>query len=205
MGSVVALDTLLQERRIWRGQPDLPPKTRQPTGHSGLDAVLPAGGWQAAAVNELLLPTLGSGELQLLWPTLARLTLAGERVVLVGSPAIPFPAAWLMAGVTLSQLSIIRATGSDALWAAEQCLRSGSCGAVVSWPERANDRALRRLQVAAGSGQTLSFVCRPQTEAVNASPAAVRLLLELRPPQLRILKCRGGLAPAKPIHFSGWH
>ena len=61
MGSVVALDTLLQERRIWRGQQDLPPTTRQPTGHSGLDAVLPAGGWQAAAVNELLLPTLGSG------------------------------------------------------------------------------------------------------------------------------------------------
>ena len=205
MGSVVALDTLLQERRIWRGQQDLPPTTRQPTGHSGLDAVLPAGGWQAAAVNEFLLPTLGSGELQLLWPTLARLTLAGERVVLVGPPAIPFPAAWLMAGVTLSQLSIIRATGSDALWAAEQCLRSGSCGAVVSWPERANDRALRRLQVAADSGQTLAFVCRPQKEAVNSSPAAVRLLLELRPPQLRILKCRGGLAPAKPIHFSGWH
>ena len=36
------------------------------------------------------------------------------------------------------------------------------------------------LQVAAGSGQTLAFAYRPQAEAANPSPAALRLLLVLR-------------------------
>ncbi|MEH6799802.1 MAG: translesion DNA synthesis-associated protein ImuA [Pseudomonadales bacterium] len=199
MGSVVALDSLLQDRRVWRGRQDVPPARAQSTGHAQLDAALPSGGWQAAALNEILLPAIGSGELQLLWPTLARLSAAGERVVLVGPPAIPFPPAWLTAQVTLPRLSIIQASGREALWAAEQCLRSGSCGAVLCWPERADDRALRRLQVAAETGDTLAFALRPQREAVNSSPAALRLMLELRPRQLRILKCRGGLTPSTPL------
>ncbi|MEH6565119.1 MAG: translesion DNA synthesis-associated protein ImuA [Halopseudomonas sp.] len=199
MGSVVALDSLLQQRRVWRGRQEVPPTRTQPTGHAALDAGLPSGGWQSAALNEILLPTLGSGELQLLWPTLARLSEQGERLVLVAPPAIPFAPAWVQAGVTLARLSIIQTSGRDALWAAEQCLRSGSCGAVLCWPERADDRALRRLQVAAEAGDTLAFVLRSQREAVNASPAALRLLLELQPPQLRVLKCRGGLPPAAPL------
>lgn len=199
MGSVVALDSLLQQRRVWRGRQDLPPVKTQATGHVVLDAVLPSGGWQTAALNEILLPAMGCGELQLLWPSLARLSEEGERIVLVGPPAIPFPPAWIAGRVSLPRLSIIQASGKDALWAAEQCLRSGSCGAVLCWPERADDRALRRLQVAAESGDTLAFALRPQREAVNPSPAALRLLLELQPRQLRVLKCRGGLAPVSPL------
>ncbi|SDT04992.1 hypothetical protein SAMN05216271_3453 [Halopseudomonas sabulinigri] len=199
MGSVVALDSLLQQRRVWRGRQEVPPAKLQPTGHAVLDAALPSGGWQAAALNEILLPAAGSGELQLLWPTLTRLTAEDERVVLVAPPAIPFAPAWAQARVALPRLSIIQASGSDALWAAEQCLRSGSCGAVLCWPERTDDRALRRLQVAAETGDTLAFVLRPQREAINASPAALRLLLELRPNQLRVLKCRGGLAPSHAL------
>jgi hypothetical protein len=140
--------------------------------------------------------------LQLLWPTLARLTASGERVVLVAPPHVPYAPAWQAAGVELRQLSVIAAEGKDALWAAEQCLRSGSCGAVLCWPVHADDKALRRLQVAAESGQTLAFACRPQAAAVNASPAALRLIIELRPPQWRVLKCRGGVAPAAPIAYA---
>ncbi|MNN63715.1 SOS cell division inhibitor [compost metagenome] len=119
-------------------------------------------------------------------------------------PHIPYPHAWLAAGVDLRQLAIIQAAGRDALWAAEQCLRSGSCGAVLCWPKQADDRALRRLQVAAETGQTLAFAYRPLREAVNPSPAALRLALEANPHQLRVLKCRGGLAPAQPIPAAGW-
>lgn len=88
--------------------------------------------------------------------------------------------------------------------AAEQCLRSGSCAAVLCWPQQADDRALRRLQVAAESGQALGFAYRPLREAVNPSPAALRLCIETRPPRLRILKCRGGLAPATALPASAW-
>lgn len=201
MGSVVALDTLLDERRVWRGQALAQPAGVQPTGHAVLDQALPAGGWPEAALSEILLPAEGIGELQLLWPTLARLTQAGERIVLVAPPHVAFPWAWQVAGVDLRWMSIVRCSGRDALWATEQCLRSGSCGAVLCWPDKADDRSLRRLQVAAETGQTLAFAYRPIKEAVNPSPAALRLVFD-GPGEIRVLKCRGGLAPARSISLA---
>lgn len=202
MGAVVSLDSLLDQRRVWRGQPAAPLPGLQPTGHARLDAALPMGGWPEAALSEILHAGEGVGELRLLWPTLARLSAAGERVVLVAPPHLPYPQAWLAAGVDLRNLVMIEAQGREALWAAEQCLRSGSCAAVLCWPQQADDRALRRLQVAAEAGQSLAFAYRPLREALNPSPAALRLVLEAKPAQLRILKCRGGLPPAAPIPFA---
>lgn len=204
MSSVVALERLLDNRQLWRGQDTTRAPSGQSTGHAALDALLPGGGWPASALSELLVAAPGIGELRLLWPTLARLTQAGERVLLIAPPHLPYPQAWLAAGVDLRQLSIIQAQGRDALWATEQCLRSGSCGAVLCWPQQAEDRALRRLQVAAETGQTLAFAYRPLREAVNSSPAALRLAIEARPAQLRVLKCRGGLAPAQPLPSAAW-
>ncbi|MFG0420361.1 translesion DNA synthesis-associated protein ImuA [Pseudomonas sp. zjy_8] len=205
MSSVVALDHLLDARRVWRGQVVSAPSPSNPsTGHAVLDAALPGGGWPAAALSEVLTAATGIGELRLLWPTLARLTQANERVVLVAPPHLPYPQAWQDAGIDLRHLSIIRAQARDALWAAEQCLRSGSCGAVLCWLHQADDRALRRLQVAAATGQTLAFAYRPLEEAANPSPAALRLAVESQPARIRVLKCRGGLAPARPI-AAPWH
>lgn len=199
MGAVVAIDALLRERRVWKGRPSAPAPGAQPTGHAGLDAALPTGGWPEAALSEILVATVGLGELRLVWPTLARLTRSGERVVLVGPPHLPYPHAWLAAGIELRQLNIVQASGRDALWAAEQCLRAGCCGAVLCWPRQADDRALRRLQVATETGATLGFATRPLAAARNPSPAALRIALEAQPPRLRVLKCRGGLAPPRPI------
>jgi hypothetical protein len=201
MGAVVSLDALLDEQRVWKGRTSAPPRSPYPSGHPALDRALPSGGWPASALTEILILADGSGELRLLWPSLARLSAGGERIVLVAPPYVPYPHAWQAAGVDLQQLVVIEASPRDALWAAEQCLRSGSCGAVVCWPGMVDDRALRRLQVAAETGQTLAFACRPSQAAINPSPAALRIVLDSRPQQLRVLKCRGGLAPVSPIPF----
>ncbi|MCQ4261479.1 DNA lesion error-prone repair protein ImuA [Stutzerimonas stutzeri] len=195
MGTVAALEVLLDQRRVWRGQSVAPAAGAQPTGHAQLDRRLPSGGWPRAALTEILMPAAGTGELRLLWPTIARLTAAGQRVVLVAPPFIPYPAAWLAAGVALQHLVIIQATGKEVLWAAEQCLRSGCCAAVLCWPQRADDRGMRRLQVAAESGDSLGFALRDAGEAVNPSPAALRLVLDTPPGSVRLLKCRGGVVP----------
>ncbi|QAY93056.1 translesion DNA synthesis-associated protein ImuA [Pseudomonas sp. ACM7] len=205
MGAVVALDTLLNGGQVWKGRPAPPAVSPQPTGHAALDAALPTGGWPEAALTEILLAGQGVGELQLVWPALARLSAAGERIVLVAPPYVPYPQAWQNAGVDLRQLSIIQASERDALWAAEQCLRSGSCGAVLCWPHKADDRALRRLQVAAETGSTLAFAYRSINEAINPSPAALRIAIDARPAQLRVLKCRGGLARSALIAFPVGH
>ncbi|MCK3837594.1 MULTISPECIES: translesion DNA synthesis-associated protein ImuA [Pseudomonas] len=203
MGAVVALDSLFNGGRVWKGRPAAPLASVHPTGLAALDAVLPTGGWPEAALSEILMAKDGVGELQLVLPTLARLSALGERIVLVAPPYTPYPHAWQNAGVDVRQLSIIQAQERDALWAVEQCLRSGSCGAVLCWPRKADDRALRRLQVAAETGQTLAFAWRSLNEAVNASPAALRLAVEAKPAQVRVLKCRGGLAHPAPIALAG--
>jgi cell division inhibitor SulA len=96
-------------------------------------------------------------------------------------------------------LQVVQASARDALWATEQCLRSAACAAVLCWPRQADDRALRRLQVAAETGQCLGFAFRDARHARNPSPAALRVQLEPGTRQVRVLKCRGGLAPAQPI------
>src|SRR5699024_8581675 len=127
---------------------------------AALDTALPTGGWPEASLSEILPATHGVGELTLVLPTLARLTRRGERVVLVAPPWLPYAPAWQAAGVDLRRLCVVRAAASGRAWALEQCLRSGSCGAVLGWLERSDNRTLRRLQVAAGAGRALGFVFR---------------------------------------------
>ncbi len=206
MGKLVALDGLIDSRRLWRGQPTQRAASVQPTGLAELDAALPSGGWPDAALSELLLPMPGVGELELLWPALARLSQpqpaqAARMIVLVDPPLLPYAPAWRDAGVVMSRLQWVRVGAREALWAAEQCLRSGACAAVLCWPQRADDRALRRLQVAAETGQCLGFAMRDAGAARNASPAALRIAIDAAPRQLRVLKCRGGNAPTRPIAF----
>ena len=126
---------------------------------------------------------------------LARMTRAGHPVVVIAPPYIPYAPAWLAAGVALSQLEIVDASPRDALWAFEQCLRSGACAAVVGWPRQADAQALRRLQVAADSGDCLGFVLRERRHAMNPSPAVLRL--EHDGEGWRVRKCRGGPAPTR--------
>jgi hypothetical protein len=206
MGAVVALSPLLEARQLWRGRVSPLPAGEQPTGWPVLDAALPAGGWPAAALSEILLPADGVGELLLLAPTLARLTREVRPVILVTPPYAPCVAGWRQRGIDMRRVEIVDAGEKDALWAMEQCLRSGSCAGVLAWPRHADDRALRRLQVAADTGRALAWVFRDRRHLANASPAALRLELEARPAsQIWVRKCRGGVAPthAIPLDFFG--
>ena len=200
MGNVVALASMLEGCQVWRGRAAHTPTGDQTTGWSALDAALPSGGWPEASLTEILLPADGVGELHLVLPTLARCTRAGRTVVVVAPPYMPYAPGWEARGVVMSCVDIVNADPRDALWAAEQCLRSGSCAAVLAWPAHADDRALRRLQVAADTGKALAFVFRDRRHAAHASPAALRLELETQPSlQVRVRKCRGGNAPSRPV------
>jgi hypothetical protein len=203
--SVSSIDALLRDPRLWRGRPATSTPGVQPTGLAALDAALPGGGWPQAALSEILIPADGVGELRLLLPTLARLTRAGTPVLLVAPPYRPYAAAWRAAGVELAQLHLVDCTPKDAPWAAEQALRSASCGAVLCWPRQADERVLRRLQVAAESGRCLGLCTRPLAQATQSSPAALRLCIDAQPSAVRVLKCRGGLPPTRPIALPTLH
>jgi len=199
MGAVVALETLLAAQTLWRaGRVATIAAGGESTGYAPLDALLPQGGWPRRALTELLLPADGVGELELLFPTLARMTQAGGTVVLVAPPYIPYAPAWQAAGVDLAHLEIVQAQPRDALWAFEQCLRSGACAAVLGWPQKADAPSLRRLQVAADSGDCLGFALRDRKHLANPSPAALRL--ERADGAWHVRKCRGGHLPSQ--HFA---
>ncbi len=93
----------------------------------------------------------------------------------------------------------------DLLWSAEQALRHGNRSAVLVWMDNCNERALRRLQLAAAEGGSLGVLIRPRHHAAAHSPAALRMTVE-RDTQsgmlvVDILKCRGG-RPVKGLQLS---
>ena len=200
-----ALTALLQSQQVWRGPAATfdTPLARCGTGFRTLDAALPLQGWPASGLVEVLNAAEGLGELSLVLPTLATLSAQQKPILVIAPPYRPYAPAWHRAGVQLAYLHVIETTAHNALWAMEQALRAGCCGAVLAWPAQADDKALRRLQIAADSGQTLGFVFRTLEAARNPSPAPLRVSLESTPAGtvLRILKCRGRNPPAGSIPF----
>jgi len=172
----ISLDRLLADRDdLWRGRRRRPAPARS-TGHAALDAQLPTGGWPRGKLTELVPDRAGGGELDLLLPCLAECTREGRSVVFAAPPLVPCPQRLHRAGVDLARVLVVRAP-DHALWAAEQCLKSGLCGAVVAWPARnqVNERAVRRLQLAAENGEAPLFVCYPPGCPAPPSLAALRL------------------------------
>lgn len=164
-----------------------------PTGFADLDAELPGGGWPPAALTEVLCDACGIGETSLLLPGLRHLGQAGDwrgrGMLWIDPPGLPYAPALAAAGLDLSSLAVLRpAREEDALWAAEQALRTGSAAAVLLWQASARgaDSALRyprlrRLQLAAAAGGGLGFVFAPAAAASASSPAALRVALQVTP------------------------
>lgn len=179
---------------VWRASQMASGRTAMtPTGFAALDAELPDGGWPAAMLIELLLRQPGIGEMRLLRPALREATRRG-RIALVQPPHPPQIAAWTTWGLPPERLLWLKPrTGADALWAAEQVLRNGSCAALILWQTQTRTEALRRLHLAAQGAETLFWMMRPLNCAQDPSPAPLRLAL--RPAhggiEVGILKRRG--------------
>ena len=181
---------------VWRGDAlGRPVGTTWPSGFDALDAVLPGGGWPGGALTELLLPQAGTLEFRLLGPLLGRIAAGGARVVLVGPPRPPHAPGLLPHGIGTEALVWVRAdTVAERLWATEQLLKAGSCGAVLAWLPQARPDQLRRLQVHAAASTAPALLCRPAAAAHESSAAPLRLLAQAGPGwalQVDLLKRKG--------------
>jgi len=181
------------------------------SGFHMLDEELPGAGWPAACLTEILPAHEGIGELRLLGPALAALSTlstlsgtsgntpeGGKQLAWIAPPYLPYAPALVAAGIALAHIIVVNTPNTqETLWAAEQALRSQSCGAVLLWSGTRDYTALRRLQLAAESSRALAFLFRPPATGMSASPAALRLGLESADGGLavRILKRRGA-----PLH-----
>jgi hypothetical protein len=210
---MAALEDILQQHSVWRGAAFARPAGVVPTGYGSLDHELPGGGWPSGALTEILGGLRGIGELQVVMPALAALSSAGKRIVWLAPPHLPYAPALAAAGIDLANLAVVRAPGRrDALWAAEQVLRAGTCCALLAWFHRASYPELQRLATAAESGGAFVTLFRPREAEREPSPACLRIALEPAAGELalRILKRRGPPAGAplrlplkRPAHALG--
>lgn len=210
---MVALAEILERHPVWRGGSLAQAIAALSTGFAALDAELPGMGWPRQALTELLVDEAGIGELGLILPALAALTGAGRRTLWVAPPYVPYAPALAAAGVDLVHFLIVRAPERrDALWAAEQALRSGSCHALAAWLPKPRYAELQRLAVAAEASHAAAFLFRPLAAASESSPAALRVALQAAGSELevRIVKRRGSplarpvrLALKRPFHVVG--
>lgn len=209
-----SLEQLLDNPRVWRGRAHGRTEAGLSTGYEKLDRHLPGGGWPRRALTEILTEQYGIGELELLMPALSRLS-ADDPVVpyaepgwiaWVAPPFQPYPPALSGWGLNLSRLLIVRPKDdSEILWSAEQALSSGTCSAVLLWPEKLSDQDSRRLQLAAEKGRSWAIAFRPRRARQQPSAAALRIELEADQAgtHLHIFKSRGGHPRTLKRIFSG--
>ena len=202
----MSLEKVLENPRVWRGSSQVGTRSGLASGYPELDRCLPGGGWPPEALTEILIGQYGIGELRLLMPALARLsaeeaqTYCGEYteprwIAWVDPPFQPYAPALQQCGIDLSRVLVVRPKDdSELLWSAEQALSSGTCAAVLLWPDSLDDQASRRLQLAAEKGHSWAIAFRPLSARQQSSAAALRLELQSteQGTRVHILKSRGG-------------
>lgn len=183
-----------------------------PSGWPALDAELIGRGWPRPGLTEILCDHVGVGEVSLLLNALREGSApqAGLEaphllwVLPVGQPWIPYAPGLAQAGISLEHLAIVRPKSTeDALWAAEQGLKSKACRGVLLWlgGGYCSPLSLRRLLQSAIAGEAMAWVIRPLAAATSPSPAGLRIALHPQANgelQLDLLK-RRGLPPGKAI------
>jgi cell division inhibitor SulA/protein ImuA len=190
---------------VWRaGEMDRAAPAGIPSGHARLDTELPGGGWPRGALTEILHEGSGIGEVSLLFGALRGLAREGSAIAWINPPHLPYAPALASAGVPLDACLVVRpASAEDALWSADQALRSGACGAALFWlPGKTGYAWLRRLQMAAESGRTLAVLFRPASDAALATPAQLRVLVTQHEGRLSVsLPKRRGPPLAHPLEI----
>jgi cell division inhibitor SulA/protein ImuA len=184
---------------VWRGgEFEQAPRITHPTGHAALDRELPGGGWPTGTLSEVLHDGTGLGEVKWLAGALAQAAKDERLIAWIDPPHLPYAPAVAQAAIPLERCLVVRPlTHEDALWAAEQALRSGACGAVLFWPERqakSVDYAwMRRLQMAAEAGKAMAVLFRSTAASNQPTPAHLRIVLanEEGHLKIRIPKRRG--------------
>lgn len=186
--------------RLWRG--NSLGRMAEPvlaSGFEALDAELPGGGWPLKAVTELLTPQTGALEWRLLAPALrpwwagqtpaapppgprrgrpsARTPVALRSLLLINPPHAPHLPGLQGLGLPASALLWVAAgTPAEALWAAEQAIKSQV--AVLAWLPEARPEQIRRLQVAALACDAPAFLVRPERAGTQSSAAPLRLVVK---------------------------
>ncbi|MEO7742171.1 MAG: translesion DNA synthesis-associated protein ImuA [Usitatibacter sp.] len=203
-----SIEQLIQLPGVWRGgELEHAQQPAVPTGYPALDAELPGGGWPSGTLSEVLHDGVGIGEVTFLAGALARASEGSRLMAWINPPHLPYAPALAQAGITLDRCLVVRpANREDALWAAEQSLKSGACGAVMLWLDETAARShdeyawLRRLQMSAQAGRSMAILFRATAAERLSTPAHLRVVLTREEGVLKArIPKRRGPSMARPI------
>jgi cell division inhibitor SulA len=173
------IDELLQGNPLlWRGCDMAGQEARgRSTGFSQLDAILPERGWPEKGLMEIITPHWGMGELQLLIPLMRSIVEQGKWILWISPPYLLYAPALIQAGINTEQVLVVKLDTSckDALWSMEKALQTENCGLVLAWQNWLPTKVLRRLQLAAETGDTLGVLFKHHDSEHSPSPIRLRI------------------------------
>ncbi len=201
-----SLSTLKAHPHIWRAREKSQDETKFSLGFKHLDKALNGGIPSSGLIR--ISSLMGIGELTLFKQVLCNQH-THKMVVFINPPGV-LQVPWLEnLGLNTQQVWIIKTkTEQEALWAAEQSLKSTACYCVILWNHSITPKEARRLQVAATHNDAL---CLLYTRASGANhqkslPITVDLSLQPKPHKLSvsIRKQRHGWPVDNIVIYNNW-
>ncbi|MGY0613824.1 translesion DNA synthesis-associated protein ImuA [Vibrio sp. FJH11] len=162
------------------------------SGFPELDTLL-GGGFPPHGVVEM--ESVGSiGELRLLAPYL-KSSMARGVTTFIQPPALVNSLFLHSIGLDINQVWVVTPGHQrDALWATEQCLKSGACTNVLLWQEELEIHQVKRLQVASEQGACPLFMLKPSMTNRLSLPVSLSLKVQGHEQgvSVEVLKRKGG-------------
>jgi protein ImuA len=117
--------------------------------------------WPVGTLTEVRATAQGDCDLGLVLPALAHLARQQRWLAWVAPPYLPSTTTLVSLGIDVSRILLIHPKAvADGLWAVEQALRSGTCGAVLAWLSHSDAEVQARLQRAAEVGRSWGILFR---------------------------------------------
>jgi len=198
----IDLEQLLNRPDIWRGDSrSLVARTSVDSGYPELNAVLLNGGWPTQTLVEVCQKGLHQQEWLLFSPVVTK---TAGYIVLLNPPAIPFCQSLIQAGIDLERIVIVQVCNkADFLASFVELARTESCEVLLAWqPQQLlSYTELRKCLLATNENNGLCVLFRPESAQQEASPATLRLLIEIRSTDahLGIFKQKSVLQDSAPV------
>jgi len=166
----------LQDRQlIWKGLQSTTLGSTTSTGYPQLDKQLD-GGFPTHGVIEVE-SQQGIGELRLLTPYLAQQN-SQKLAIFINPPGKIGAEFFSSQRIQLENILVIEPQRDlDALWAAEQCLKSGACHSVLLWGADLEIHQTKRLQAASETGKCLQFHFKATSHNQLSLPVSLSMKL----------------------------
>ncbi|SEL11081.1 Cell division inhibitor SulA [Colwellia chukchiensis] len=186
------LNSLQRQGKIWSAKQSKAIVEAVASGYPEIDQHL-QGGFPRQGVIEVQ-SLSGIGEIRLFLPYLQHLFAAelkqhqqARQLVFIAPPAQINALSLLQAAIPLENILLISSEKPpESLWAAEQCLKSGCCLAVLLWQQQLAVHQIKRLKQAANTGDAIQVIFRAPNTFDLALPVSLSLALEAIPAGLKI-------------------